>query len=1384
MSTFGFVQPLLTFLLVYINTICTEVSAIYIYIVPFPNDPCPDVYCQTLSQFAANSSRYHGNEVNVSVCFLPGNHSLDVELLVANIERFWMITAADSKDNEAVLVKCNNQSGKLDIRETTSASLNGLHFVGCVSNAVSRVQHFTVEDTIFQGAEGRALVLKSVAIADIVNCSFIFSHSGGAVYVAFSNVRIDNTTFDGNTASFGAAVSVVDGSVSIARSQFMNNEATDSAHSGGGVISLNKSNMSIDGSIFVSNKGVKGGVLSSHSSNLIIVNSIYSHNKANHAGVMVSSNSSITITKSNFSNNAAKNSGGVVYSFSDVFVVDCAIFTQNIATAGGTIDATDSSFTIIQSTFNNNSVSFDLVIVIFESLGTAHNTSGNKIAFGGVIHTSKSFFNIADSTFTCSSSTSGGVIHMNESLLNIKNCVFTNNSAAVGGILYAFDQSTLNIANSIFSNNTARFGGAMIIIGGSLHITNSTFSQNLGSLYSFSSNITLNGDITFEKCVEPSNKTEDIVTRQEGGAITSYQSNVYFISRNKLLNNQAEQGGAILATESVIVMYNGTTVTNNTVTRRDGGGIHLHQTSLEIKGNCTISNNSAVRGGGIHAISSSITVYQQGELQLVNNSAVNGGGIYFEVNSRLSLLKSSPSFTEEIESLVTFESNSAKYGGAIYVADDTNSAACVSGLIECFIQTLEVHRVISQQLNIVNMFFHENTATDDGSNLFGGLLDRCIPSPFAEIHLKHREQHNGVTYLESITDINQRSIASLPVRICFCTSNGQPDCDYQLPTIEVEKGKTFTVSLVAVDQVNRPVSSNIISLANSTDGDFGGGQQTQKVNTTCTDLVFNIFSPQDSETIMLYADGPCGRSEDSIQHVDIQFLNCTCPIGFEPSDSTYSCECECHSALSDYITNCDYATSSFLRVNTNSWITYINNTGLYGYITHPNCPFDYCYPPTENVSINLNSPNGADMQCTHNRSGVLCGACKQNFSLSLGSSRCLPCYVHWPAVFVVISLTAIVAGILLVTLLLVLNMTVTTGLINGFVFYANIVAASSSMLFPSSEPTFPTVVVAWLNLDIGIDVCFFDGLDAYGKTWLQLAFPMYIISLVIIVIIACEYSNKFAKFIGKRDPIATLATLVLLSYAKLLSTTIAVLSFTVLHYPDGSQETLWLVDGNVKYLQGKHIALFIVVLLIILVGVPFTILLFVWQWLVKVPKWKLFNWTRNTKLNVFISTYHVPYNCRYRYWTGLLLLVRVVMYITVAVTVSVNPQVPLFLIINLVGGLLFLEGSFGTRVYRESSVDFINKVVYFNLLVFATSTLYDYRNDLTKQTILAYISTALIFILIVGVIIYHVALLCKSIPSEKQIEYPMAAINSAKSEISHTTVEIPKSGSTPTESVL
>jgi len=183
------------------------------------------------------------------------------------------------------------------------------------------------------------------------------------------------------------------------------------------------------------------------------------------------------------------------------------------------------------------------------------------------------------------------------------------------------------------------------------------------------------------------------------------------------------------------------------------------------------------------------------------------------------------------------------------------------------------------------------------------------------------------------------------------------------------------------------------------------------------------------------------------------------------------------------------------------------------------------------------------------------------------------------------------AGIALVAALIFLNITVSVGTINGLVFYANIVRANQAIFFlPNTTNSFLSWFIAWINLDLGIETCFYNGLDAYFKTWLQFIFPLYIWVLVIVIIVSSYYSTTAAKLSG-RNAVQVLATLFLLSYAKLLRVIITVLQPTELVYSDKTVRKVWLYDGNVDYLKGKHIPLFIAALLLLLISLPYTVIL-------------------------------------------------------------------------------------------------------------------------------------------------------------------------------------------------
>lgn len=71
--------------------------------------------------------------------------------------------------------------------------------------------------------------------------------------------------------------------------------------------------------------------------------------------------------------------------------------------------------------------------------------------------------------------------------------------------------------------------------------------------------------------------------------------------------------------------------------------------------------------------------------------------------------------------------------------------------------------------------------------------------------------------------------------------------------------------------------------------------------------------------------------------------------------------------------------------------------------------------------------------CAHNRSGLLCGTCSPGCSLSLGSAHCIPCSSRWPRTLVAIVIGSILGGITLVAVILILNLTVAVGTINGLI---------------------------------------------------------------------------------------------------------------------------------------------------------------------------------------------------------------------------------------------------------------------------------------------------------------------------------------------------------------
>ena len=278
--------------------------------------------------------------------------------------------------------------------------------------------------------------------------------------------------------------------------------------------------------------------------------------------------------------------------------------------------------------------------------------------------------------------------------------------------------------------------------------------------------------------------------------------------------------------------------------------------------------------------------------------------------------------------------------------------------------------------------------------------------------------------------------------------------------------------------------------------------------------------------------------------------------------------------------------------------------------------------------------------------------------------------------------------------------------------------------------------IAWVNLDLGIETCFYDGMDAYERTWLQFIFPAYIWVLVGIIIILGNRYPWAARLFG-RNPVAVLATLFFLSYAKLLNTVIAALSFTFLDYPDGSEVAVWLYNGNIGYLKGKHIPLFIATLLVFLVlFLPYTILLLLGQWIHDKSEMRIFSWISDYRVKSLIDAYHGPLRDEHRYWNGLLLVVRCCLFLVFAFNALGNPNVNLLTVVTSTIMLLVLLLFAGGRIYKNWYIQALDVSYIVNIGILATATYY-VRCAGGNQTALAYTSVGIALLTFIGIMVYH-----------------------------------------------
>ena len=762
----------------------------------------------------------------------------------------------------------------------------------------------------------------------------------------------------------------------------------------------------------------------------------------------------------------------------------------------------------------------------------------------------------------------------------------------------------------------------------------------------------------------------------------------------------------------------------------------MSSSSLRVSKNSKIfftANHAPLQGGAVYlSLGGNISI-DSSSLMITYNSANLGGALYLTASATLSIAS---------DSVVLFGYNTAtERGGAVY--------ANVELGLPCFL-------IITNYSSEVK--FEGNIAKGEiGMDVYGAGIRSSVCA-------ENSKEMGTLPYCgtdkANITIIPSglSSVSSGPKRVCLCDSDSYPQCanmsEIFVYGLTFYSGEPFNLSLVVVGDdfgiSDGGIIANFIYQSGNSQSKLYHYQYHQWFgNSHCSNMTYTIISINSYEILYLQTlnaistfgdQGKIGKLIDTYnsnsRHGCLDpdllttpvFVNISilpgCPQGFR-FDKKFGCSC--FQVLSDDKIQCFIENNrGYIKWNNTMWIN----------ATHDNirvsqhCPLGYCLTGEKRVDFASN-PN---TQCDFNHAGTLCGGCKNHYSLAIGSSKCIKCSSK---IYALLFLFFIASGIIFVVLILILNLTVTQGLINGPIFYANLLWTYKDILFPSELQSVTFVVhvfIAWLNLDFGIETCLVGGLTVFWKTWLQFLFPLYIWFIAGVIIIGCRYSSRLTYLFGDRA-VPLLATLFLLSYTKLLRTVMIVLEFGEINiYPQDDRskiiDIVWYLDGNLSYCKHPHIYLFIIAITTLLVCLCFTLFLLLIQCWRKISHLMLLRWIN--RFTPFYDAYFAPLKDKHHYWFGTLLLVRIVILVSFTATSSTFPL--LSLLILLLTSLVLLFYASIKHVYKSKIVSIFESTSLLNLITLIVFTLYTGGETIFLEISIAFAFLQFMVIIIISLI--------------------------------------------------
>ena len=525
-----------------------------------------------------------------------------------------------------------------------------------------------------------------------------------------------------------------------------------------------------------------------------------------------------------------------------------------------------------------------------------------------------------------------------------------------------------------------------------------------------------------------------------------------------------------------------------------------------------------------------------------------------------------------------------------------------------------------------------------GKDVFNGHLATCsmwTPSGLTTLDELHKKQ-----YLITSSRVFP-AISSFPYNICICIDNlaGRKDCTLKKWKRLLYPGQPMDLYVMVTGDYNYTVPSVVVIDVNGAfhdrvylDASLAQGCQQVSLNLD----ICRLASEDKMVNVTLTAKLNVEQEFGPFIEREILFTFAKrCPPGFHRRNESVGCfNCTCTLARQHHIGCMLRESEAILTVRKGHYWLGIDE-GSEHLLLSTYCPPFFCQgSPYELVIKKLPNSYVIEEQCQNGRQKILCSQCPEGQSSVFASFQCRPCSHLWLLLLPVFA----VVGLLLLLFILLCNFTILQGTTHGVIIYSSIMNLGMD-LFASGPPNGWIVLLALMNLDLGLHLCLYSGLDEFTKAVLQFVFPAYLlIILAVTTVFAHKYGYKIHRIsiVAKRI-VPVLATLVIITYTKLAEASVNGLLFTWMYDIDSQErKAVWLYDGSIGYFEGKHLFLallsFTCIVLYILPVAIVALLGDLLRWCIH------YHW-----LSHFIDVFHGAFRRPFGFWLGIRLLAIVLL---------------------------------------------------------------------------------------------------------------------------------------------